>query len=69
MRLGYYQSVNYPEMREIAPVKSSDFKNDWEVLGNPDLEVAKIDNYDLRVEYFPSYDEVFGVSVVLQGPP
>ncbi len=63
VRLGYYQSVNYPEMREIAPVKSNDFKNDWEVLGNPDLGVAKIDNYDLRVEHFPSYGEVLGVSL------
>jgi len=62
VRLAYYQSVNYPEMREIAPVKSSDFKNDWEVEGNPDLEVATIDNYDLRLEYFPSFGEVFAVS-------
>lgn len=63
VRLAFYQSVNYPEMREVAPVKSSDFKNDWEVDGNADLEVARIDNYDLRVEYFPKYGEVFAVSL------
>jgi hypothetical protein len=62
VRMAYYRSVNYPEMREIAPVKSNDFKNDWQVEGNPDLKPARIDNYDLRVEYFPSYGEVFAVS-------
>jgi hypothetical protein len=67
LRLAYYKSVNYPEMREIAPVKSNDFKNDWEVLGNPDLEVAEIDNFDLRAEIFPSPSEVIGVSVFYKG--
>jgi hypothetical protein len=62
LRLAYYKSLNYPELREFAPVKSNDFKNDWEVEGNPDLQVARIDNFDLRLEHFPRFGEVFAVS-------
>lgn len=63
VRLAYFRSLNYPEIREIAPVKSSDFKNDWQLEGNPDLEVARIANYDLRLERFPRFGEVLAVSV------
>jgi len=62
VRLAYYRSVNYPEIREIADVQTSDFKNDWEVAGNDTLEVATIDNFDLRIEHFPKFGEVFAVS-------
>jgi outer membrane receptor protein involved in Fe transport len=62
LRLAFYQSENYPELRECAPVKSNDVKNDWEVQGNAELEVARIDNYDLRAEFFPRFGEVFAVS-------
>ncbi len=63
VRLAYYRSVNYPEIREIARVQSSDFKNDWEVVGNDSLEVAHITNYDLRLEHFPAFGEVLAASV------
>lgn len=53
VRLGYYKSLNYPDMRELAGVLSVDLNNNWAVLGNPDLERAVIQNFDLRVETFP----------------
>ncbi len=62
VRLACFRSLNYPELRELAPVKSSDFKNDWQLEGNPDLAVARIDNYDLRLERFPASGEVVAVS-------
>lgn len=67
VRLAFYRSVNYPEMREIAPVKSIDFKNDWEVVGNADLRYARLSNYDLRLERFPRYGEVLALSFFYKG--
>ena len=62
VRVGYYESVNRPEFRELAPVLRRNFRTFQNELGNPDLKRARIANYDLRVEYFPGYGEVLAVS-------
>lgn len=61
LRLGYFQSVNRPEFREMANVAYIDFDANQGVIGNPDLERAKIDNYDVRLEWFPGVGEVLAV--------
>lgn len=58
LRLGYFQSVNRPEFREMANVAYIDFDANQGVIGNPDLERAEIDNYDVRLEWFPGVGEV-----------
>ena len=62
VRLGHFVSVNRPELREIAAIKYRDFNEDNTVQGNPDLERSVIKNFDVRVEAFPSSDEVLAVS-------
>jgi len=62
VRAGYYESVNRPEFREMAPVLRRNFRTFQNELGNPELKRAKIQNYDLRAEYFPGYGEVFAAS-------
>ncbi len=62
VRMGYYESVNRPEFREIAPVLRRNFRTFQNELGNPDLERAKIRNYDVRVEWFPDHGEVLAAS-------
>ena len=62
LRLGYYKSVNRPEFRELANVSYLDFDANQTVIGNPDLERAIIDNYDVRAEWFPRIGEVLAVS-------
>lgn len=62
VRLGYYESVNRPEFRELAPVNRRNFKTFQNELGNPDLKRAEIRNYDLRVEHFPDFGEVVAAS-------
>ena len=62
LRFGYYKSVNRPEFRELANVSYLDFDNNQTVVGNPDLERAIIDNYDMRAEWFPRVGEVLAVS-------
>ncbi|MBU2501346.1 outer membrane beta-barrel protein [bacterium] len=63
VRLGYYESVNRPEFRELAPVNRRNFKTFQNEIGNPDLKRARVRNYDLRFEFFPDYGEVFAVSL------
>lgn len=62
VRAGYYESVNRPEFRELAPVLRRNFRTFQNELGNPDLKRARIRNYDLRAEYFPGYGEVVAAS-------
>ncbi|UCJ08698.1 carboxypeptidase-like regulatory domain-containing protein [Chitinophaga pendula] len=52
-RAGYGKTVNRPEFREISPFSDYDFLNDLTIRGNPNLLTARIDNYDLRWEWYP----------------
>ena len=61
LRLGYGRTVNRPEFRELAPFLFYDFKLDANRVGQPNLEVATIDNVDLRYEYYPRLGEVFSL--------
>jgi outer membrane receptor protein involved in Fe transport len=62
VRLGYYKSVNRPQLRELAPVQRRNYRDFTNTVGNPDLKRALIDNYDVRLEYFPGDGEVLAVS-------
>jgi hypothetical protein len=62
VRLGYYESVNRPEFREISPILRRDYRTFENQRGNPDLKRALIRNYDLRVEHFPGPGEVLAAS-------
>lgn len=63
VRIGYYESVNRPEFREMAPVLRRNFRTFQNELGNAHLQRAEIDNYDLRFEHFPDYGEVLAASI------
>jgi len=52
IRLSYSQTLNRPEYRELAPFAFYDFNTQFVVSGNDSLIRAKIDNVDLRYEYF-----------------
>ena len=62
VRAATYRSVNRPEFRELAPVLYYDFDQSQNVVGNPNLERAIIQNFDLRFEAFPSGNEVLAAS-------
>lgn len=53
LRAAYYQTVNRPEFRELAPFNFYDVLMAYSVSGNENLKRAKINNYDLRFEYYP----------------
>ncbi len=58
LRLAYGMSVNRPEFRELSPSTYEDFDMFSLVMGNPDLKQAKIQNIDLRYEWYPANGEV-----------
>lgn len=62
IRASYYRTVSRPEFRELAPFIFFDFVTDFAVSGNPDLQRALIDNYDLRFEYYPGAGQIISVS-------
>jgi outer membrane receptor protein involved in Fe transport len=54
LRADYFASVNRPEFRELAPFSFYTFDKNAEIRGNNSLQVAKLNNFDLRYEYYPS---------------
>ncbi len=58
----YGRTVNRPEFREIAPFGFYDFIFDATVTGFSGLQNATIDNYDLRLEMYPSPTETISLA-------
>ncbi|MBA4058639.1 MAG: TonB-dependent receptor, partial [Marivirga sp.] len=58
VRATYGKTLNRPEFREIAPFGFYDFEYNWVVSGNPGLRTAKINNYDIRWEWYPTKTEM-----------
>ena len=62
-RAAYSQTLNRPELRELAPFSYYDFGTQYTLTGNPNLSRGIIRNYDLRAEFVPGAGEVLSVSV------
>ncbi len=62
LRASYYRTLARPEFRELA----SSAVYDYELLafqqGDPNLKEARIDNADLRFEFYPQAGQVISVS-------
>jgi len=66
LRVGFSQTVNRPEFRELAPFEFTDIVGGRAVVGNPDLERSLIQNYDIRWERFGGPEEILSASVFLK---
>jgi len=62
VRLSYYKTLSRPEFRELAPFSFYNFITDNILSGNPELQRATIENYDIRYELYPGQSQVFSVS-------
>lgn len=62
IRASYYKTVSRPEFRELAPFAFYNFLQDNILSGNPNLQRALINNYDVRFELFPGAGQVFSIS-------
>jgi outer membrane receptor protein involved in Fe transport len=63
LRLSASQTVNRPEFRELAPFQFTVVSGGYEIIGNPDLELATIQSFDARWEWFPGPSDVIAASV------
>lgn len=57
VRGGYGRTLNRPDFRELSPAVYYDVVGGRETRGEPTLERAIIDNFDLRWEWYPSPTE------------
>ncbi|MFN5983070.1 MAG: outer membrane beta-barrel protein [Fluviicola sp.] len=63
LRFSYSQTLNRPEYRELAPFSFYDFTTNFVVAGNDSLQRSKINNLDLRYEYYPGKGQLFTATV------
>ena len=63
IRCSYARTLNRPEFRELAPFIFYDFNTQFSLNGDPNLQRALIDNYDLRAEWFPGAGQLVSASV------
>jgi outer membrane receptor protein involved in Fe transport len=52
LRAAYSQTINRPDIREISPAAYLDPVDRDVYVGNPDLEIAEIENYDLAWQWY-----------------
>jgi TonB-dependent receptor len=52
LRASWSQTIARPTFRELAAVRTFEFLGGDQFVGNPELQISEIDNYDLRLEWF-----------------
>lgn len=62
LRAAYSRTLDRPEFRELAPFQFTEATSLRQLFGNPDLKVTRIQNVDLRWEWFPRAGDVVSVS-------
>lgn len=63
VRLGYSETTSRPDFRELSSSPFIHPVTGLEIVGNPDLNVAFVDNYDLRWEWYFSADESVSIGL------
>lgn len=63
LRVGYGRTLSRPDFRELSPFDFTNVLGGFNVVGNPNLVRAKIDNLDLRWEWFLGGDQLLAASV------
>lgn len=66
LRLAASRTVSRPDLNELSPSPSIEYKGGLKVQGNPFLQRARIDNYDLRFETFPGAASVVAAGAYLK---
>jgi TonB-dependent receptor-like protein/carboxypeptidase family protein len=63
LRASWSRTTARPTFRELAPVATEEFLAGDEFVGNLDLQLSEITNYDLRWEWFRKPGEVLAASL------
>jgi TonB-dependent receptor len=62
LRASYYRTLARPEFRELASTSIYDYELLALQQGNPNLKEAKIDNADIRFEFYPQAGQIISIS-------
>jgi len=62
IRVSYNRTLARPNFREVAPYAVEDFIRKMTLVGNPDLVLTDINNFDIRWELYPRTNELLSVS-------
>lgn len=62
LRLAFGRTIARPTFREFAPFESFDFVGDYIERGNPDLDRTRVNNFDVRWEWFVRPGELLSIS-------
>lgn len=63
LRASYSETISRPDFRELSPSPFTHPVTGYEIVGNPNLTVAYIRNYDLRWEWYTSGTESVSVGL------
>lgn len=63
VKFSYSQTINRPELRELAPFAYFDFSTQTSLRGNEKLKQANVNNFDLRAELFPNIGEILSAGI------
>ena len=63
IRASATQTLSRPEYRELSPILYREVIGFDNIKGNADLQRALIQNYDLRLEYYPRRGEILSVAL------
>jgi TonB-dependent receptor len=63
LRAGYSETISRPDFRELSPSPFTHPVTGYNIVGNPELTVAYIKNYDARWEWYYSADESVSVGL------
>jgi len=62
LRAAYSQTVNRPELRELSPFQFYDPNLNAVVFGSDTLRRAKVQNMDIKLEYYPLPGALFAIN-------
>jgi TonB-dependent receptor len=63
LRFSWSSTIARPTFRELAPVATAEFLAGDQFIGNNELRISDITNWDLRWEWFPRAGDVLAASV------
>ena len=62
LRASYSQTVAHQTFKELTPIMQQEFLGGPVFIGNPELRMSALQNYDLRVDYTPCEGALYSAS-------
>ncbi len=66
MRLGFSKTIARQTFKELTPVLQQEFLGGPIFIGNPELQLSQLENYDLRFDYRPEAGTLLSASYFLK---